>query len=278
MFQKGTTQPQIRIGISGWLYKPWRGVFYPDGLSQKKELEYASRQLNSIEMNGTFYSLKRPNNFRQWYEQTPNDFLFSIKGSRYITHMLKLRNVETPLATFFAQGLLQLGKKLGPFLWQFPPNFKYNPERLEQFFNLLPRTHQQAAEIAKGHDARLNNRALTETLPGLGKRKLRHAIEIRNDSFVKEEFIALLRQHDIALVKADTGRVAPADGCHLRLRLLPSARQRRALRQRLLRRGTRPMGQPHTDLVNRRRGYGRQNSRPQESLKAQIQGCLRVLR
>ena len=197
-------KPQIRIGISGWLYKPWRGVFYPDGLSQKKELEYASRQLNSIEMNGTFYSLKRPNNFRQWYDQTPDDFLFSIKGSRYITHMLKLRNVEQPLATFFAQGLLQLGKKLGPFLWQFPPNFKYNPERLEQFFNLLPRTHQQAAEIAKGHDARLNNRALIESLPGLGKRKLRHAIEIRNDSFVNEEFVALLRQHDIALVKADT--------------------------------------------------------------------------
>ena len=193
--------PQIRIGISGWLYKPWRGVFYPKGLSQKKELEYASRQLNSIEMNGTFYSLKRPNNFRQWCDQTPDDFLFSIKGSRYITHMLKLKNVETPLATFFAQGLLQFGKRLGPILWQLPANFKYDPARLEAFFELLPRTHKQAAELAKHHDDRLNGRAFTAVKKD---HKLRHAIEVRNESFVCEEFVALLRGHKIALVVADT--------------------------------------------------------------------------
>ncbi len=195
------TQPHIRIGISGWLYKPWRGVFYPEGLSQKKELAYASSQLNSIEINGTFYSLKRPNNFRAWCEQTPDNFLFSIKGSRYITHMLKLKNVETPLATFFAQGMLHFGKRLGPILWQLPANFKYDPDRLESFFNLLPRTHKQAAALATHHDARLNGRAFTDVQKD---HKLRHAIEVRNESFVSEDFIALLRKHKIALVVADT--------------------------------------------------------------------------
>src|SRR5215211_6862885 len=119
--------PQTRIGISGWRYAPWRGTFYPKDLLQKRELEYASRRLNSIEINGTFYSLQRPNNFAEWYAQTPEDFVFSVKGGRFITHMKKLRDVEVPLANFFASGVLCLREKLGPILWQFPPNFRFDP-------------------------------------------------------------------------------------------------------------------------------------------------------
>src|SRR4051794_30264106 len=108
----------LRIGISGWTYGPWRGTFYPKGLRQKGELEYASRAVNSIEINGSFYSLQRPSSYRLWREETPEGFLFSVKGGRFITHMKKLRDVEAPLANFFASGVLALGEKLGPILWQ----------------------------------------------------------------------------------------------------------------------------------------------------------------
>src|SRR4051794_112264 len=109
--------PQTRIGISGWRYEPWRGTFYPKDLTQKRELEYASRKLNSIEINGSFYSLQRPEYFRDWYEQTPADFVFSVKGARFITHMKRLKDVEAPVANFFASGVLRLEEKLGPILW-----------------------------------------------------------------------------------------------------------------------------------------------------------------
>ena len=192
---------QIRIGISGWLYQPWRGDFYPKGLSQKRELEYASRKLNSIEMNGTFYSLKTPKNFQTWYDTTPDDFIFSIKGSRFITHMRRLKNIEAPLGTFLSQGLLRLGKKLGPILWQLPPNFKYERDRLEDFLALLPATHEHASTFAEKYNE------YTKGKPWLKvetNHKLRHAIEIRNHSFVNDEFIKLLRRYKIALVAADT--------------------------------------------------------------------------
>src|SRR4051794_771955 len=116
--------PETRIGISGWRYEPWRGTFYPPDLTQKNELHYASRCLSSIEINGSFYSLQRPSSYKLWYEQTPEDFVFSVKGGRYITHMKRLLDIEQPLANFFGSGLLLLKEKLGPFLWQFPPNFK----------------------------------------------------------------------------------------------------------------------------------------------------------
>lgn len=192
---------RIRIGISGWRYKPWRGTFYPQGLPQRQELEYASGKLNSIEINGTFYSLQRPDSFASWIESTPDDFQFSVKGPRFITHIRRLKDIETPLANFFAQGLLQLGKKLGPILWQFPPNFKFENERMESFLALLPKTYAEARKIGRKHDARLDGRIwLKEKADG----ELRHAIEIRNESFVCEEFIALLRKYRISLVKADT--------------------------------------------------------------------------
>ena len=150
---------RIHIGISGWRYKGWRGVFYPEKLPQRRELEFASRRFDTIELNGSFYSLQRPQSFLRWHAETPQDFTFAIKGSRYITHMLRLRNVERPLANFFAQGLLHFGAKLGPILWQLPPNFTFDPERLEQFFALLPRTLKQAAELARNHDDRLKDRS-----------------------------------------------------------------------------------------------------------------------
>jgi uncharacterized protein YecE (DUF72 family) len=191
----------IRIGISGWRYKPWRGTFYPPGLAQRRELEFASRRLNSIELNGSFYSLQRPESFAAWYDETPPDFVFSIKGSRFVTHMRRLLQVETPLANFFAQGLLRLKEKLGPILWQFPPNFKCDLPRLDAFFSMLPRTHKQAARLAKKHDERLDGRSWFRVQQD---RPLRHAIEIRNATFVCEEFITLLCKHNIALVAADT--------------------------------------------------------------------------
>src|ERR1700749_1058547 len=129
-------QGQIRIGMSGWRFDGWRGGFYPDDLPQKRELEFASQRLNSIELNGTFYSTQRPKNFLEWSKQTPDDFVFSIKGSQFITHIRKLENVQGALANFLAQGMLCLGKKLGPILWQLPPQFTYDPGRLEAFFKL----------------------------------------------------------------------------------------------------------------------------------------------
>jgi uncharacterized protein YecE (DUF72 family) len=193
--------PDTRIGISGWRYGPWRGTFYPKELAQRRELEYASRQLNSIEINGTFYSLQRPNNFIEWYEQTPDDFVFTVKGGRFITHMKKLKDVAVPLANFFAQGVLALREKLGPILWQFPPGFAFNEERFQEFFSLLPRDTGAASEMATRHDQRLSGRSFTKTDKS---RPLRHAVEVRHPSFLDPAFIKLLRRHNVALVLADT--------------------------------------------------------------------------
>jgi uncharacterized protein YecE (DUF72 family) len=192
---------ELRIGISGWTYARWRGVFFPEKWPHRRELEYASRKVNSIEINGSFYSLQRPENYAAWFEATPDDFVFSLKGSRFITHMKKLNDAETPLANFFASGVLRLGSKLGPFLWQLPPNLGYNRERLETFFRLLPRDTNAAAKLARRHDERLAGRAWTETD---ALRPLRHCLEVRHPTFVNDEFIALLRKHDIAFVVADT--------------------------------------------------------------------------
>lgn len=191
----------IRIGISGWRYKGWRGTFYPKDLPQRAELEYAASRFNTIELNGSFYSLQRPDSFQRWYEQTPPGFVFSVKGSRYVTHMLKLKNVEAPLANFFAQGVLCLREKLGPILWQFPPRFKYDPERFDAFFSLVPRSQKQAAEMGRLHDERLDNRTWLDVSKD---RPLRHAVEIRDESFACNDFVTQLRKHKIGLVVADT--------------------------------------------------------------------------
>jgi uncharacterized protein YecE (DUF72 family) len=191
----------IRIGISGWTYSRWRGVFYPKGLPQKKELAYAAEHFRSIEINGTFYGMQRPESFARWREETPDDFVFAIKGSRYITHMLKLKNVETPLANFMASGLLRLGPKLGPILWQFPERMPFDAARFETFLELLPRNTTEASALARRHDARLDGR---DWLESDVEQPLRHAFEIRNESFRAPAFIELLRRYNAALVCADT--------------------------------------------------------------------------
>jgi len=211
----------IRIGISGWRYEPWRGVFYPKDLPQRAELHYASRILPTIEINGSFYSLQRPESYARWYAETPDDFMFTVKGPRYITHMRRLREVEEPLANFLASGVFNLGDKLGPILWQFPPNFKYDRTRMEPFLALLPHDTGAARTIARSRSAAfMKGRTL---LPTGGKRVLRHAVEIRHESFLDRSFVDLLRDHNVALVIAETARRWPmahditADFVYMRL-------------------------------------------------------------
>jgi uncharacterized protein YecE (DUF72 family) len=196
-----TPSADIRIGISGWRYDGWQGTFYPKGLAQKKELDFAAQHFNSIELNGSFYSLQRPSSFESWRSETPDDFVFSIKAPRFMTHIRRLREVEGPLANFCAQGVLRLGSKLGPILWQLPPSFKFEAEVFESFFKLLPRTHKEAANVAANHDRWMNGRAWLEVEH---EAPLRHAVEIRHKSFACEQFIAILRKHSVALVVADT--------------------------------------------------------------------------
>jgi uncharacterized protein YecE (DUF72 family) len=191
----------VRIGISGWTYAPWRGVFYPKGLPQKRELEYAAQQFRSIEINATFYGMQRPDAFASWTVQTPDDFVFAVKGPRFITHMKRLLAAETPLANFIASGLLRLERKLGPILWQFPPNFAFDPERIEAFLRLLPHDTRAAARLGRRHDNRLKAPAWLNVD---AERPMRHAFEIRHESFRSREFIDLLRHYDVALVCADT--------------------------------------------------------------------------
>ncbi|HEY6748778.1 MAG TPA: DUF72 domain-containing protein [Mycobacteriales bacterium] len=197
----------VRTGISGWRYPPWRGVFYPPGLPQRRELEYASRRLRTIEINGSFYSLQRPESYAKWVAETPEDFLFAVKGPRFVTHMKKLAGVEAPLANFFASGVLALGPKLGPVLWQLPPTLGYDAERLARFFALLPRTTAEAAALAARHDERMEGRALLTTPV---EQPLRHALEVRHGTYERAEFVELLRAHDVALVVADTAGKWPA--------------------------------------------------------------------
>jgi uncharacterized protein YecE (DUF72 family) len=209
-----------RVGISGWRYPPWRGTFYPDDLPQWAELEYASAHLPVIEINGSFYSLQRPESYASWYADTPKDFVFTVKAPRYITHMKRLRDIEAPLANFLASGLFNLKEKLGPILWQFPPNFKYDPARFEPFLKLLPHETKAAAILARKHDTWMKSRAQLKTD---ANRPLRHAVEIRHESFLDASFVDLLREHNVALVIAETARRWPmtqditADFVYMRL-------------------------------------------------------------
>jgi uncharacterized protein YecE (DUF72 family) len=210
----------IHIGISGWRYAPWRGVFYPPEVAQRRELEFAAHTLPSIELNGSFYRLQRPEHYIRWHEQTPANFLFAVKGGRYITHMRRLRDIDRPLANFFASGVLALRAKMGPFLWQFPPSFRYDAPLMERFLQSLPKNSTQALELARKHDARVSHRSY---LTVDRARRLRHAIEIRHPSFLDPSFIALLRRYGVALVFADTAGKWPyredvtADFVYLRL-------------------------------------------------------------
>lgn len=201
---------EIRVGISGWTYAGWRGDWYPRGLRQKDELAYAAGRLGSIEVNGSFYSLQRPSSYARWAAETPDDFLFAVKGGRFVTHMRRLRDVEAPLANFFASGVLALGEKLGPVLWQLPETLEYDAGLLADFFALLPRTTREIAALAERHDDKLaDDRALTTTDLDL---PVRHALEFRSASYCTDEAADLLREHDVATVVADTaGRFPMAE-------------------------------------------------------------------
>jgi uncharacterized protein YecE (DUF72 family) len=208
------------VGISGWTYPPWRGEFYPRGLAHRRELGYVAEHLSSVEINGSFYALQRPSSYQNWYRQTPDGFVFAVKGGRFITHMKKLADVETPLANFFASGLLALEHKLGPILWQLPPTLGYDPDRLAAFFAQLPRSTGEAAWLARRHDERMKDRTYLDVH---ADRPMRHALEVRHKSYLDPGFVRLLREHDIAVVVADTAgkwpliREATTDFVYLRL-------------------------------------------------------------
>ncbi|AXO88322.1 DUF72 domain-containing protein [Pseudomonas parafulva] len=232
----------IRIGISGWRYAPWRKDFYPSGLRQDDELAFASRAVNSIEINGSFYALQTPERYRQWRDETPEDFVFSVKAPRYITHVRRLKDIDEAMANFFASGLLLLGDKLGPILWQFPPNLKFDEARFSHFLEHLPRDRKAARDCARHCSERLEDNG---GLAIKGNAPLRHAIEIRHESFLCEAFITLLRKHKVALVVADSAGKWPcveditADFVYLRLHgdveLYSSGYTARALRHWRLR-------------------------------------------
>jgi uncharacterized protein YecE (DUF72 family) len=195
-------------------------VFYPKGLAQRRELAYLASQLGTVEINGSFYSLQKPEYYRRWHDEVPDDFVFAVKGGRFITHMKRLNDVAAPLANFFASGVLALGRKLGPFLWQLPPTLAYDPDLLAGFFAQLPRDTAEAASLASGHDDRMNGRALTEASVDL---PLRHALEVRHPSFTDPTVPDFLRSHGIGLVTADAAAEWPyledvtADFAYVRL-------------------------------------------------------------
>ena len=192
---------ELRIGVSEWRYESWRGDFYPKGLVQSRELEFIGRQMNSIELNGTFYSLQRPKSFLKWHDAVPDDFLFAVKGSKYLTHRKALKDVRQPLANFFASGLLLLGRKLGPILWQTPAWLQYDRERMSTFLKLLPGTSTAASKLAGEHNLKKDDWVATKAI---AKTRIRYAFEPRHESFFCEDFVQLLREHKAALVFADT--------------------------------------------------------------------------
>lgn len=191
-----------RVGISGWRYKPWKGNFYPDKLSADDELPFVSKNLNSVEINGTFYALQSPKRFKKWRDQTNEDFKFSVKASRYITHIRRLRDIKVPLANFMSSGILELREKLGPMLWQFPPSMKLDLDRFENFIALLPNDFVEASRLAKKHDKKTLGRASLKVETNF---KIRHAVEVRNETFRNDRFYELLSSRNIALVMSDGG-------------------------------------------------------------------------
>jgi uncharacterized protein YecE (DUF72 family) len=188
---------RIRVGIGGWVFPPWRGVFYPPGLAQARELEHASRRLTAIEINGTFYGAQKPESFRRWRDATPEDFVFSVKAPRFATHRSELASAGASIDRFIGGGVLELGNKLGPILWQFPPSTRFDEGDFGAFLALLP--------------------------PEAGGSPLRHVVQIRHASFADARFIALLRQHRVAAALVDSDNYAmladvTADFVYARLR------------------------------------------------------------
>jgi uncharacterized protein YecE (DUF72 family) len=191
----------VRIGTSGWAYREWRGTYYPDGLAQRRQLGYLAGRLSSLELNGSFYSLRRPATYRSWRTQVPDPFLFAVKGHRFVTHLRRLREPHAPLANFLASGVLELGDKLGPLLWQFPPNLAFDPALLADFLAALPRDTTAAARLAREHATMTPAEG---PVPEPAPAPLRHAVEVRHETFRADRCYELLRDHGVALVTADT--------------------------------------------------------------------------
>ncbi|WP_413988653.1 DUF72 domain-containing protein [Labrys okinawensis] len=168
---------QIRVGIGGWTFEPWRGTFYPGDLAQKRELEHASRQVTAIEINGTYYGSQKPESFAKWHDETPDDFVFSMKATRFATNKKVLSEAGESVERFIKSGITELKRKLGPINWQFMPTKKFDPADFEGFLKLLPKSHD-------GH-------------------ALRHVVEVRHDSFRVPEFIDLVRSYGVAVVYTD---------------------------------------------------------------------------
>ncbi|WP_115577391.1 DUF72 domain-containing protein [Xanthomonas campestris] len=211
----------IRIGISGWRYARWRGTFYPTGLAQRRELAYAGRCFPSVEINGSFYSLQRPESYQSWHDETPDDFVFAVKGPQFVTHMKRLRDCEQALANFFASGVLRLGPKLGPILWQLPPSLRFDDAVLDAFLSSLPRDTEAALALARKRDTTLMHGRTALSIDR--RRPLRHALEMRHPSFCDLSCMKLLRKHKVGVVVADTAGKFPyledvtADFVYLRL-------------------------------------------------------------
>jgi len=187
----------IRVGIGGWVFPPWRGTFYPEGLPQARELAYASRQLTSIEINGTFYGAQKPASFQKWYTETPADFVFSLKAPRFATHRRDLSQAAPSVERFLASGILELREKLGPILWQFPATARFDEAGMRAFLQMLPQH--------------------------IDGRRLRHVVEVRHESFTASGFVELLRQHNVAVGIVDSDGYLPlhdltADFVYVRLR------------------------------------------------------------
>ncbi len=188
------------IGTSGWSYPEWKGELYPHSLKTQDQLAFASRKLSSIEVNNTFYRLLRPAIFKQWYQEIPDNFFMSIKGGKFITHSLRLQDCETALANFFASGVLALKEKLGPILWQLPPNLEYS-ESVLTFLNLLPNSFQKAALLATKHDEKVTEPLLSSSFEG----PLRHTLEFRHPAFLNTELVAESKRLGIALTMPENG-------------------------------------------------------------------------
>ncbi len=191
---------EARTGVSGWAYPSWRNDFYPTGLPHRRELEYTSTRLRTLEINASFYSLRRPENYQQWRRETADGCVFAVKGGRFITHTKRLRGGRAPLANFFASGVLALDDKLGPFLWQLPAALPYDERQLSDFLSLLPRDTTAAKRLGRHHDSAVEGRTWLGRSP---VRTLRHAIEVRHPSYGNPDFLDLLREHSVALVVSD---------------------------------------------------------------------------
>jgi uncharacterized protein YecE (DUF72 family) len=186
---------KLRVGTSGWIYKHWRGRFYPKDVRQKDELRYAAGRFDTLEVNGSFYGLISASTWRKWHDSVPLGFRYAVKGSRFITHNKKLGDVEIPLANFFASGVLELGAKLGPILWQVSAAMRFDPDRIDHFFGLLPKDTESAVALAKRHDSRVTNPSYTTS----GHHRIRHAFEFRNESFKTDAMAGLARRHGVAI-------------------------------------------------------------------------------